>query len=132
MTRKYRDPETPEALEAVLRRIQNMTREEWLNELSWRPDGVEETWRMHPWKLVLIHGQHRMPWSRRLHQKLPSGKLPSGRNFNHRLNAARLHAWLFPFQGPAARWTGFFPGWLTIPSGPASSSTTLLNEEPPR
>jgi hypothetical protein len=46
MTRKYRDPETPEALEAVLRRIQNMTREEWLSELSWRPDGVEETWRM--------------------------------------------------------------------------------------
>lgn len=46
MTRRYRDPEAPEVLEAVLERIRRMTRDEWLQELAWHPEGVEETWRM--------------------------------------------------------------------------------------
>jgi hypothetical protein len=37
--------EGPEILEAVLKRIRQMTREEWIRELAWRPEGVEETWR---------------------------------------------------------------------------------------
>ncbi len=46
MARRYPDPEAPEVLEAVLQRIRGMTRDEWLQELAWRPEGVEETWRM--------------------------------------------------------------------------------------
>jgi hypothetical protein len=46
VTRRYRDPEAPEVLEAVLERIRRMTRDEWLQELAWHPEGVEETWRM--------------------------------------------------------------------------------------
>ena len=46
MARRNRDPEAPEVLEAVLQRIRGMTRDEWLQELAWRPEGVEETWRM--------------------------------------------------------------------------------------
>jgi CubicO group peptidase (beta-lactamase class C family) len=46
MTKRYRDPEAPEVLEAVLERIRGMTHEEWVQELAWRPQGVEETWRM--------------------------------------------------------------------------------------
>ena len=46
MSRKYRDPEAPEVLEAVLERMRRMTREEWIEELAWCPEGVEETWRM--------------------------------------------------------------------------------------
>jgi hypothetical protein len=45
MARKYRDPEAPEVLEAVLQEIRGMTREEWQEELAWRPEGVRETWR---------------------------------------------------------------------------------------
>jgi hypothetical protein len=45
MPRKNRDPEAPEVLEAVLARIRAMTREEWLKELAWRPEGATETWR---------------------------------------------------------------------------------------
>ena len=46
MPRKRWDPRDPEVLVAILERIHNMTREEWLKELAWRPEGVEETWRM--------------------------------------------------------------------------------------
>jgi CubicO group peptidase (beta-lactamase class C family) len=46
MPKRYRDPEAPEVLETVLDRIRGMTREEWVQELAWRPQGVEETWRM--------------------------------------------------------------------------------------
>jgi hypothetical protein len=46
MARKYPDPEAPEVLEAVLERMRRMTREDWIKELAWRPEGVEETWRM--------------------------------------------------------------------------------------
>ena len=45
MARKYRDPEAPEVLEAVLQEIRSMTREEWQAELAWQPEGVRETWR---------------------------------------------------------------------------------------
>ena len=43
MARKYRDPEAPEVLEEVLARMRAMTREEWIRELNWRPEGVPET-----------------------------------------------------------------------------------------
>jgi hypothetical protein len=46
MTRKYDDPEAPEVLEAVIEHLRRMTRDEWVRELAWRPDGVQETWRM--------------------------------------------------------------------------------------
>jgi hypothetical protein len=48
MTRKYGDPEAPEVLEAVIERIRRMTRDEWVQELAWHPEGAQETWRMRP------------------------------------------------------------------------------------
>lgn len=45
MARKFRDPEAPEVLQAVLERFENMTREEWLAKLARRPEGARETWR---------------------------------------------------------------------------------------
>ncbi len=45
MARTERDPDAPGVLEAVLERIRRMTREEWIDELAWHPQGVEETWR---------------------------------------------------------------------------------------
>jgi hypothetical protein len=45
MPRKYRDPRDPELLEAILERIRAMTREEWIRELNWRPEGATETFR---------------------------------------------------------------------------------------
>ncbi len=46
MSRARRDPNSPEVADDVLQRIRSMTREEWLREVSWYPEGVEETWRM--------------------------------------------------------------------------------------
>jgi hypothetical protein len=48
MKRKNKDPNSPEAIEAVVRRMRGMSREEWqelVTELSVPPEGVEETWR---------------------------------------------------------------------------------------
>ena len=48
MRRKGRDPHSPEAVAAVLRRIDNMSKaelEHWIDKLSRPPEGVEETWR---------------------------------------------------------------------------------------
>ena len=48
MNRKNRDPNSPEAIQAVLQRIRRMTKEDWedlVAELSRPPEGVEETWR---------------------------------------------------------------------------------------
>jgi hypothetical protein len=45
MARKRLDPESPEVIEAILDRIRAMTREEWIRELSWRPEGAVETYR---------------------------------------------------------------------------------------
>jgi hypothetical protein len=45
MARKYRDPEAPEVLEAVLERMRKMTREEWIKQLTPRPAAAEETGR---------------------------------------------------------------------------------------
>ena len=47
MKRKLRDPNDPEVQEAVLQRIKEMTREDWLKlieELSHAPEGVEDPW----------------------------------------------------------------------------------------
>ena len=47
MKRRRRDPNDPEVQEAVLRRLERMTREEWLQtleELSHAPEGVEDPW----------------------------------------------------------------------------------------
>lgn len=48
MRRKGRDPHSPEAVAAVLRRIDQMSKEEledWIDKLSRPPEGVEATWR---------------------------------------------------------------------------------------
>src|SRR5436190_24213451 len=47
MKRRRRDPNDPEVQEAVLQRIKEMTREDWLKlieELSHAPEGVEDRW----------------------------------------------------------------------------------------
>jgi hypothetical protein len=46
MRRKKWDPTSPEFIEAMRQRVRQMTREELLEELAWRPEGVEETWRL--------------------------------------------------------------------------------------
>lgn len=45
--RRFKDPEAPEVLEAILERIRSMTREELIEALYWKPENAEETWRMY-------------------------------------------------------------------------------------
>jgi hypothetical protein len=48
MRKKRLEPGSPEAHQAILRRIDNMSKEElehWIERLSRPPEGVEETWR---------------------------------------------------------------------------------------
>lgn len=45
MARKFRDPEAPEVLQAVLQHIKGMTNEELLAEMASRPKGARTTWR---------------------------------------------------------------------------------------
>lgn len=42
---QYRDPEAPEVLDAIHDRMRKMTREEWIAELAYKPEGVPETFR---------------------------------------------------------------------------------------
>ncbi len=44
MKLKHRDPNHPEVVESVLKYIRDLSPEETLKMLSWRPEGVEETW----------------------------------------------------------------------------------------
>jgi hypothetical protein len=44
MKLKHRDPNHPEVVERVVRYIREMSPEETLKQLAWRPEGVEETW----------------------------------------------------------------------------------------
>jgi hypothetical protein len=50
MRSKHRDPDSPEAVAAVLDRISSMSPEEWdhwVIRLATPPNGVEATWRNH-------------------------------------------------------------------------------------
>src|SRR5207244_60890 len=52
MKQKGRDPRSPEALQAVLRRIDSMTKEEWeywIDKLSRAPEGVYDPWSDENW-----------------------------------------------------------------------------------
>ncbi len=44
MKRKRWNPADPEIVEAMVRRVRTMPREEILERLAWRPEGAEETW----------------------------------------------------------------------------------------
>lgn len=46
MKLKHRDPNHPEVVKRVLQVIKALSAEETLEMLSWRPEGVEETWMM--------------------------------------------------------------------------------------
>jgi hypothetical protein len=52
MKRKRLEPNSPEAVEAILRRIDSMTKEEWqywIEKLSRAPDGVYDPWSEENW-----------------------------------------------------------------------------------
>ena len=52
MRRKGRDPHSPEAVAAVLRRIDNMSKadlEHWIDKLSHAPEGVYDPWSDENW-----------------------------------------------------------------------------------
>jgi hypothetical protein len=54
MARRLRDPHSPEAIAAVYRRIENMTKEEWeywIDKLSRAPEGVYDPWSEENWPL---------------------------------------------------------------------------------
>jgi len=44
MKLKHRNPNHPEVVESVLKYIRDLSPEETLKMLAWRPEGVEETW----------------------------------------------------------------------------------------
>ena len=48
MKRRFPDPEAPEVLEAVAKRLSEMTDEEWLAEINRQHEGARETWRNRP------------------------------------------------------------------------------------
>ena len=52
MTRKRLEPNSPEAVDAILRRIDSMTKEEWeywIEKLSHAPEGVYDPWSEENW-----------------------------------------------------------------------------------
>ena len=54
MSKRGRDPRSPEAWQAVMRRIENMTKEEWeywIEKLSHAPEGVYDPWSEENWPL---------------------------------------------------------------------------------
>jgi hypothetical protein len=54
MNKKGRDPHSPEAWQAVMHRIENMTKEEWqywIEKLSHAPEGVYDPWSEENWPL---------------------------------------------------------------------------------
>jgi hypothetical protein len=54
MGQKKRDPHSPEAVAAVLRRIENMSKaelEHWIEKLSRAPEGVYDPWSEENWPL---------------------------------------------------------------------------------
>jgi hypothetical protein len=46
MSRRQRDPRDRAVAEGVLEHIRRMSQDDWLREVAWRPEGVEETWRL--------------------------------------------------------------------------------------